>query len=45
MGAAAARTGCCRKNGYFVQRSLAEDVGKDLDRVLDATLRVLGRRS
>jgi very-short-patch-repair endonuclease len=29
----------------FVLRFLAEDVGKDLDRVLDAILRALGRRS
>jgi len=33
-----------QENGYFVLRFLAEDVGKDLDRVLDAILRVLGRR-
>jgi very-short-patch-repair endonuclease len=34
-----------QENGYFVLRFLAEDVGKDLDRVLDAILRALGRRS
>ena len=33
-----------QENGYFVLRFLAEDVGKDLDAVLDAILRVLGRR-
>lgn len=33
-----------QENGYFVLRFLAEDVGKDLDRMLDAILRVLGRR-
>jgi superfamily II DNA or RNA helicase/very-short-patch-repair endonuclease len=33
-----------QENGYFVLRFLAEDVGRDLDRVLDAILRVLGRR-
>jgi very-short-patch-repair endonuclease len=33
-----------QENGYFVLRFLAEDVGKDLDRVLDAILRALGRR-
>ncbi len=30
-----------QENGYFVLRFLAEDVGKDLDAVLDAILRVL----
>jgi superfamily II DNA or RNA helicase/very-short-patch-repair endonuclease len=34
-----------QENGYFVLRFLAEDVGKDLDRVLDAILRALGRLS
>ena len=34
-----------QENGYFVLRFLAEDVGKDLDSVLDAILRALGRRS
>jgi very-short-patch-repair endonuclease len=34
-----------QENGYFVLRFLAEDVGKDLDRTLDAILRALGRRS
>ncbi|HEY7549929.1 MAG TPA: DEAD/DEAH box helicase family protein [Hyphomicrobiaceae bacterium] len=34
-----------QENGYFVLRFLAEDVGKDLDRLLDAILRALGRRS
>ncbi len=33
-----------QENGYFVLRFLAEDVGKDLERVLDAILRALGRR-
>jgi very-short-patch-repair endonuclease len=33
-----------QENGYFVLRFLAEDIGKDLDGVLDALLRVLGRR-
>ena len=32
-----------QENGYFVLRFLAEDVGKELDAVLDAILRVLGR--
>jgi superfamily II DNA or RNA helicase/very-short-patch-repair endonuclease len=34
-----------QENGYFVLRFLAEDVGKELDRVLDAILRVVGRRT
>jgi superfamily II DNA or RNA helicase/very-short-patch-repair endonuclease len=33
-----------QENGYFVLRFLAEDVGKNLDAVLDAILRVLARR-
>lgn len=33
-----------QENGYFVLRFLAEDVGKDLDVVLDAILRALSRR-
>ena len=33
-----------QENGYFVLRFLAEDVGKDLEAVLDAILRVLARR-
>jgi superfamily II DNA or RNA helicase/very-short-patch-repair endonuclease len=33
-----------QENGYLVLRFLAEDVGKELDAVLDAILRVLGRR-
>jgi very-short-patch-repair endonuclease len=34
-----------QENGYFVLRFLAEDVGKEVDAVLDAILRVLaGRR-
>lgn len=33
-----------QENDYFVLRFLAEDVGKDLDLVLDAVLRALGRR-
>jgi very-short-patch-repair endonuclease len=39
------KDGLLQENGYFVLRFLAEDVGKDLDRVLDAILRALGRRS
>ena len=34
-----------QENGYFVLRFLAEDVGKELDSVLDAILRVLGQRA
>lgn len=33
-----------QESGYFVLRFLAEDVGQDLGRVLDAILRALGRR-
>ena len=33
-----------QESGYFVLRFLAEDVGKELDAVLDAILRVLARR-
>jgi very-short-patch-repair endonuclease len=33
-----------QENGYFVLRFLADDVGKHLDRVLDAVMRVLSRR-
>jgi very-short-patch-repair endonuclease len=33
-----------QENGYFVLRFLAEDVGKELDAVLDAILRILARR-
>jgi very-short-patch-repair endonuclease len=33
-----------QENGYFVMRFLAEDVGKELDVVLDAILRALSRR-
>jgi superfamily II DNA or RNA helicase/very-short-patch-repair endonuclease len=33
-----------QENGYFVLRFLAEDVGKELDAVLDGILRVLARR-
>jgi very-short-patch-repair endonuclease len=33
-----------QENGYFVLRFLAEDIGKELDTVLDAILRVLARR-
>ena len=33
-----------QENGYFVLRFLAEDVGNDLDAVLDAILRMLARR-
>lgn len=32
-----------QKNGYFVLRFLCEDVGEDLDGVLDAILRVLSQ--
>lgn len=34
-----------QENDYFVLRFLAEDVGKDLDLVLDAVLRALSRRA
>lgn len=34
-----------QENGYFVLRFLAEDVGRDLDTVLDAILRALSRLS
>jgi very-short-patch-repair endonuclease len=33
-----------QENGYFVLRFLAEDVGKELDLVLDTILRVLSCR-
>jgi very-short-patch-repair endonuclease len=33
-----------QENGYLVLRFLAEDVGRNLDQVLDAILRVLSRR-
>ena len=33
-----------QENGYLVLRFLAEDVGKELDTVLDAILRALARR-
>ena len=33
-----------QENGYFVLRFLAEDVGKNLDLVLDAILRTLSHR-
>ncbi len=33
-----------QENGYLVLRFLAEDVGKELDLVLDAILRALSRR-
>lgn len=33
-----------QENGYFVLRFLAEDVGKELDRVLDAVVRVVSCR-
>jgi superfamily II DNA or RNA helicase/very-short-patch-repair endonuclease len=33
-----------QENGYFVLRFLAEDVSKDLDRVLDSIVRALARR-
>lgn len=34
-----------QENGYFVLRFLAEDVGKELDLVLDAILRALTRHA
>lgn len=34
-----------QENGYLVLRFLAEDVGKELDLVLDSILRVLSHRS
>jgi very-short-patch-repair endonuclease len=34
-----------QENGYFVLRFLAQDVGKELDMVLDAVLRVLAHRA
>jgi very-short-patch-repair endonuclease len=33
-----------QENGYFVLRFLAEDIGKNLDDVLDAILRTLASR-
>jgi hypothetical protein len=33
-----------QENGYFVLRFLAQDVGKNLDLVLDAILRTLSHR-
>ena len=33
-----------QENGYLVLRFLAEDVGKELDQVLDAILRALSYR-
>ena len=33
-----------QENGYFVLRFLAEDVGKQLDNVLDTILRTLAHR-
>jgi very-short-patch-repair endonuclease len=39
------KDGLLQENGYLVLRFLAEDVGRDLDSVLDAILRVLGRRA
>ena len=33
-----------QENGYFVLRFLADDVGKNLDLVLDAILRALSHR-
>ena len=38
------RTSSLQENGYLVLRFLAEDVGKDLDFVLDAILRALSNR-
>jgi len=34
-----------QENGYMVLRFLAEDVGKELDVVLDSTLKAVGRRA
>ena len=34
-----------QENGYLVLRFLAQDVGKELDRVLDTILRALARGS
>jgi very-short-patch-repair endonuclease len=34
-----------QQNGYLILRFLAEDVGKDLDRVLDSVLQCLVTRS
>jgi len=34
-----------QENGYLVLRFLAEDVGKELDMVLDAILRMLSHRT
>jgi very-short-patch-repair endonuclease len=34
-----------QENGYFVLRFLTEDVGKELDRVLDTILRVVVQRT
>ena len=34
-----------QENGYLVLRFLAEDVGKELDTVLDAILRMLSHRA
>ena len=33
-----------QEHGYFVLRFLAEDIGKHLDKVLDAIIRVLAMR-
>jgi very-short-patch-repair endonuclease len=33
-----------QENGYLVLRFLAEDVSKDLDRVLNAILRAVARK-
>jgi len=33
-----------QENGYMVLRFLAEDIGKELDSVLDSILRTLSRR-
>jgi very-short-patch-repair endonuclease len=33
-----------QEHGFFVLRFLAEDVGKQLDKVLDAILRVVAKR-
>ena len=36
---------CLQEQGYFVLRFLCDDVGKQLDHVLDTVLRVLSRRN
>ena len=43
VGGTGTRTSLLQENRHFILRFLAEDVGKELDRVLDAILRVLNR--